>query len=1022
MARLELLASAPGTGKTSYCIELFKNKVLETNSGIDSRSFFVLPSREHAERIQNLILKKELAGLFNAHILTINDLAARFLGKALVPQPSEAVRLGIIREILEGPVSYPYFESSKELLGFHRLIADLIKEFKSSLLSIAEFERRAQPLLASGVFRSKFRDFTVLLKNYEKRLSAMGLAEPEDAIAELLRTKSKKRTDLADLVVFDGFYHFSHAQNELIRAISSRVGHTVVTLTISGAGSDTRRELFYYPERTRAALKRMGFREKKGAFKIVHRAKNPTLIHLETNLFLKNPEGTSVKTEGITIFEAPHARGEIEMIAREVRRLLREEPFYLSDICILLRSVSSYQKTIHAVFERLGIPVHIHERFKLKETALGAFLYRYLNLCAQGWPREDLFYLAKTGFLGPRAALEDVLRLERMSFSENVSKGRQAWLDLVKKRGVPNSLKVMLEQWAAMEDKILGAPTARAFAAAVRRFVGGLDLAEASSQKSIEELLRNIECRDTPWKKNVFDPKAALHELQAVIESALFSKKPKGKNRVQVYDVVMAIPKEYKVVFIAGLLEKRFPQSVIEDPLFKDEERRVINQKGLVLEERASRAAGERYFFYMALTRSREKVYLTYPLHDSDERPALKSFFIEEVKKCFKVAIPTRTRYLNEFLPDPEEWETRQEAIGGLADVLGSFKRSPAEKKAAKAVLNEGFAGEDCRGVLEWAGRDELAAAIHDPRIQGILSKTAGPFSATRLERMAACAFRHFASETLDLKEPPEGRDSIHMGTALHKVLETYFKALSDSVLKTGAYLDNLQDMKKTLNTLLIPIAQESPLSRGTPYRFAAQMHLMQKALDLFAEAEKDIFKKRGFTPSAFELKFGYGETVGPGLLQIQEGSKKISLLGQIDRLDVSKDGKTAMISDYKLSERPSVHKKFKRGLELQLPIYLLAARELLGYDVVGAEHRYLKEPGRQGIYREDARESLGLGARETVYTNEEFEALLSETRERVRALVRRIREADISVKSKSCDFCKFSPVCRFEPWRLIYS
>ncbi|MEK7211710.1 MAG: hypothetical protein AAB731_03685, partial [Patescibacteria group bacterium] len=92
MPQLELLASPPGTGKTFYCIESFKKEILKTKSGIQSRSFFILPNREHADRIQNLILRKEVPGLFNAQLLTINDLAAKILGASATRAPSDTLR------------------------------------------------------------------------------------------------------------------------------------------------------------------------------------------------------------------------------------------------------------------------------------------------------------------------------------------------------------------------------------------------------------------------------------------------------------------------------------------------------------------------------------------------------------------------------------------------------------------------------------------------------------------------------------------------------------------------------------------------------------------------------------------------------------------------------------------------------------------------------------------------------------------------------------------------------------------
>ncbi len=1008
MASLELLASPPGTGKTTHCIERFKKQILKTRSGIHSRSFFILPSREHVDRIQNLILKKDVPGVFNAHILTINDLASRLLGVLAVPHPSDTLRQAILREILQGPMDFNYFEASKELAGFHRLCSDLIKEFKSSLLSITEFERRAQPLLKSPIFRLKFKDFSVLVKNYEKRLTELGFAEPEDAIAML--ADSKPKSGPLDLVVFDGFYHFSRAQNELIRALTRLSENVMITLTIS-TNPDDRPELFYYPRRTRSFLLSIGFREKEERFAVTHRTENPALIHLEQNLFLKTPARYGREPVGLAVLEAPDAHSEIETIAREIRRLSREEPLNLSDICVILRNVSPYQKIIASVFEKFGIPVHIHERYKLKDTALGSLLYRFLNLSTLGWKREDLFYVLKSGFYASRVPFEELLDFEAKAISRGLSEGREAWLALAGEKKASAAVKALLGELVAAEKEMLSAKDAKVFAAKIRGFIRRLKTAEPEAEKAVETILRNV----------AFQTAAQTVEFQALIESGLFSVKPRGKNRVQVYDVVMALPKEYKIVFVAGLLERTFPQVLNEEPLFKDEERRVLNEKGIVLEERAFRIAGERYFFYMALTRSREKVYLTYPLFDMEERPCLPSFFIEEVRKCFERDIPSRTKTLGDFLPAPEEWETEKEAMRGLAEILGGQRYGAEAKNIARAAMRDWIGRPDFKEVLKWAERDELQAAIHDPRIVKAFSETHEVFSATRLERMAACAFRYFASEILELGEPAEGREASQMGNILHKTLETYFKSLTVKARKTGSYVEDTARMKNDLKAFFEPIAEKSPLSRGKRYRFNLQLTVMKKALELFAETEKELFEKRGFTASAFELRFGYGEKSEPGFLEISSAAGTVRLRGQIDRLDVSPDGKSAVVTDYKLSQRPSVHGKLEEGLELQLPIYLLAARRLLGYDVLGAEHRYLKQGKTRGIYRDDAKKILGLRARKT-YTQQEFEALLADTEERIQNLVARIRKADVTVKSKSCAFCHFSPVCRFEPWRLAYA
>ena len=154
MAVLDLLCSPPGTGKTTYCIDSFKDKILESKGGIDSRSFFILPNREHAERIRNLILKQEVPGLFNAHILTLHDFILRLSASSRsMARPTDAIRKRVLRDVLqEEGRSFPYFEKVKTFPGFYELLVDTIKEFKGALLSIREFEKRAQTREVQGFY------------------------------------------------------------------------------------------------------------------------------------------------------------------------------------------------------------------------------------------------------------------------------------------------------------------------------------------------------------------------------------------------------------------------------------------------------------------------------------------------------------------------------------------------------------------------------------------------------------------------------------------------------------------------------------------------------------------------------------------------------------------------------------------------------------------------------------------------------------------------------------------------------
>lgn len=1013
MALLELLAAPPGTGKTSHCIDLFRKKILESKAGMDAHAFFVLPSREHADRIQSLILKKEVTGLFNVHILTLNDLALRFVASSSASHPNDLLRKNLIKEILADPeLDFGYFRDVKDLPGFHELLVDTVKEFKSSLLSVQDFEKRAQSLLVLPAFRSKFRDFSVVIKNYEKKLKDNGWQEPEAHIAALLA--SDEPLQAPRLVIFDGFYHFTRAQRLLLSRIARWSAHTVVTLTLPEKKGE-RPALFELTEKTRSFLLEEGFRQKKG-FRENYRVADASLLHLEKNIFSDTPKEDPKPVKNIQIFEAASARHEVEMIAREIKRIHRERKLYHSDICVILRSIAPYEKLIYSVFSEFGIPVNVHERKKLIEQGLGRFLYRTLVLFTDGWKREDLLAILRSSYISGSPGNE-ILRFESESLSGNIRQGRESWLSLVTSSDFFSHIRTVLENLSNLEKELFSVKNSRAFTSILMKWIKSLDLREADQDVtlSIEALLKNF---SRHWDaflagQNEF----ILRQLEEGIESALYSEKAAAKNCVQVYDVIMALPKEYKVVFMGGLLEKVFPQEVSEHALFKDEERRVFNREEEILEERHSRIAGERYFFYMGFTRARESLYLSYPLYSSQGQPTLPSFFVDEVTKCFKNPLQTVSRTLDKMLPAAEEWETPHEVTRGLARSLFAESLAKEATPGFFEMLGHWMERPDFQRVLAFSLRPSVAA-LSDASLRERF-KSFNTFSATRLETFALCAYRYFAEQVMRLETPFEGREHLDMGKIMHRVLERYFLVLSPGERASKKLWEDEATVRKSMAALLEE--EIGPYFQGEPlYRRRMFARKVMKLLESFIRREKKLLAQRTAQPSYFELSFGSKDAkLEP--LKIRDESGDILIRGQIDRIDILDDGK-ALIVDYKKSTRSSsLDEKLKKGLELQLPIYLLVAKNLLKLEPAGAELRFVQNEKEQGVYRSSYAEKLGLHKSKKTHSDEEFVALLAAAEDTIRKYTKRMREADIRVQPKSCEFCHFDSVCRFEKWKLVY-
>jgi ATP-dependent helicase/DNAse subunit B len=182
----------------------------------------------------------------------------------------------------------------------------------------------------------------------------------------------------------------------------------------------------------------------------------------------------------------------------------------------------------------------------------------------------------------------------------------------------------------------------------------------------------------------------------------------------------------------------------------------------------------------------------------------------------------------------------------------------------------------------------------------------------------------------------------------------------------------------------------------------------MRRALKRFSLEEIQLRRERPYFPAFFEKEFGYDRPAAVGSVPVR---------GRIDRIDVSADGKTAIVVDYKSSKTFFV-RRIAKGLELQMPVYWMVTEQLLGLRVAGVEHRHLKDgekPERRG--REEYAAVFG----KSVWSEEKVQEVLGNARAAAEEAVRAIRAADIAVRPKTCDHCDYSPVCRFEKWKLIY-
>ncbi|HHT9132988.1 MAG TPA: PD-(D/E)XK nuclease family protein [Candidatus Tripitaka californicus] len=487
------------------------------------------------------------------------------------------------------------------------------------------------------------------------------------------------------------------------------------------------------------------------------------------------------------------------------------------------------------------------------------------------------------------------------------------------------------------------------------------------------------------------------------------------------------------MVFVGGLLEKQFPRQGREDIFLKDRERRDFKRlTGVDLQEVLRRThEEERFLFYVALTRAQKRLILSYPATDGQGRPTLPSFYLEEVKRLFTPESYKKVfhkRSPGDFVPRPQEILTQKDLRDFVFHNLTT--PHPPQVDIVRGVYNRESCKktpwlEGLRIALERPGEGELGAA---DGLKEIMSS----FSATQLSDYAQCPFLHFCRWVLRLKPLPnraeEGLSPTLQGGIVHETLQRYYSELA--VNKSAPSITSLEaHFQESFATR----------TRGIPLGFKEEKlkREMLQALKAFAEQDREFITKSAFRPRYAEVGFGketadeslavhlvtYGDVSTPTSLPPLElrdkKGNRVRLTGRIDRIDVAEmdDETLGLVIDYKYSKEAAngnkLIKDLKEGNDLQLPIYVMVARDLLGLRPVGAQFYSLRPPGRSGII------ALPLPNKGEHMSQEDMEALLESCKEHLFRQVEGILAGDKRVSPRDVQYCHnwcgYKDVCRFE-------
>ncbi len=799
-------------------------------------------------------------------------------------------------------------------------------------------------------------------------------------------------------IYISDFYSFDVLQLEFLRALSRHCQLSVGLMYEAG-----RESVFQAAENTYAALA--------GFCKVERYApelpQKEGLRHLGRQLFTA---ADVQPMENITLCRFKSREEEIRWTFTRVKQLLRQG-IAAEDILVAVRSLRDYSG-IRQIADEYGIPVSLAQTAQLAVQPLTEFIGLALAAAGGGRSGAEAYASLLCSELGKIIFSSDTEQVQKLRQNKYYMSGAALQEDYhVLQAGGEDAALTRTEQ---LLQELPASGCLPDYLALLTEFISDLRLPQLlgeryrqgeqplagiksclAAQEALLDCFRQLteDYKTCRLEKNML----TLPQLQEILAEAARETEiilAEGRaDGVLVSEVVNVQGRQYEQVFLMGVREGEFPAGSSENWLYDDRERAELTAVGIDMPTTAQAYAEDDYFFAVAAAQCAG--HLTVTWHEDDAAGA--SAYVDELCKLFSNAVITEPvkepASLAELLLAAEHWETEwlQQAAGA-----GTVAAAAADELRAGCDLYNG--------------------RLHDAALQKQVSRKAGrTFSASRLEVYAACPFSFLGQYIWGesgSEEKSENLEPADEGSLLHEVLARFVgRHLHE---KLGKYAPELLQQELLADFDAVFAAYAEKHAAGSNVFWQSEARRMKNLLLQWLQYEYGEQQQwEEFVPCATELSFRRAE--GTGLpLELSDGSQ-VHLEGRIDRID--SDGSRLFITDYKRSAAPS-GSDLAAGLDLQLPVYLLAAAAMEPHKrVAGGGYLVLKQAKRQASIAFEKLGNTSFKVNDKLFadTQAPWQSFEEFCRRLLAGYVESIYHGDFSVRpQKNCNaFCPLKNICR---------
>lgn len=916
---LRIIYGKPGSGKSEYC---FQEIAKQEN---EAKIYMITPEQFSYTAEAKLMKAVFSSATINSEVVNLSRMAYRVLNevggvaKTHLSKAGKAMLLGNI--LNQSKKELKFLGKSEENID---LVLTAITELKKHGIKLENIQQEIEK--TNEIYlKTKLQDLKLIYQKFEEQIAGKYLEETD--LLDILANKISKTDFIQDSIIYlDEFAGFTKQEYQVIKELIRLAKQVNITVTTDDLNINTNpdKDIYYSNKETIAKIWRLvndnGFELEPPVYlDKQYRFKTEELQFLSSNM--NNAKSTTYKknVENISLFLAKNPYSEIENVAKQITKLIRDKQIRYKDIAVVTKNIDEYSSLVRAIFPKYNIPVFIDEKRDINQNIIIQYILSILEIISKNFSNDSMFNYLKLGF--SNIDISEIFELENYCNKWGIKQNK--WkkdftYELEKEDKKPkierfNELrKQIIAPILKLKEELGKDKTVKNITKCLYEFLQEQEL-EAKIEKKIKELeekslleLAKEYVASYKILLNLFDEivlvlgeeKIGIDRYSKILKVGLknseLGKIPGTQDQVIFGDVDRSRSHKVKTVFIIGLNDGSFPSSNKEEGFLDDKDREILKQDGLELAKGTLEKLYEDNFnIYKAFTTAENSIYLSYNSSDKDGKSMRASTLISKIKKLYPNIVEKSDTVTKQY-EIVNEQVTYEELLENIAKLQKQEDISSIWYSIYQYYKKKNEYQEKLKNDLQGLSYTNLPQDIKKQSIEKLYGKTLNT-SVSKLEKYRKCPFSYHLQYGLKLKENEELKiHTFETGSFMHETIDEFFVQVREQKLPLA------EIEEEQIYQMVCKIIDENlNLSKNFIFQATAKYKALVKRLKkIVSKALKYIIQTliySDFSIEGTEIEFGKNGKYKPITLELDDG-KRVEITGKIDRIDTATRRRTVNI------------------------------------------------------------------------------------------------------------------------------